>query len=1724
MQQEPEQANSTSNLPSNPDTNNAMQVDEQNPSFPPPTSASSSASAPAPSSSSFSASSDPSLPPSSSYPPSSQSNLPMPASMYPGGMPPSHGPQENMMQVSGDMSQRQQPRTGTQPLPTPRLPKPWHAATEEIMQARESIKNFIAELLISRRQNATPDWTEKLPTMASRLEDSLYYQAPTFEEYSDRSTLKYRLQALAMQMNGNKTRQMQQQQQQQLQQQQLQHQQHQQQQQQYYQQNPHLQPQMVQQQPHAEGASDANNMNNNTLQSGYAADANRGNGAANGMNGVAGDGNGGVMPPRSAVAPAAHTDEHRRQVLKQQQQRLLLLRHASKCPHERCQVTPHCGNMKLLWKHIMSCKDQECKTPHCVSSRYVLSHYSKCRDRNCPVCGPVREAIRRNYDRNQIVMKMAQQPRGFVPGMRQQDMQYNKRPKFEQYPHHQPRPHKLLDPVSCAMYTFTPEQIKSHFTTIHEGMKSAHLKIREVCQPALEDLYKQPSVQSIFGYPVDPIQLNIPDYFDIIKNPMDLGTVKKKMETGGYRDLQSFQNDVYLVFDNAMLYNPKGTPVNDLAKQLKKLFDQRFKASQLRYEHKLHEARQQHDACLFCGESLLKFEPPVYYCNGKCGGQRIRRNAFFYTGGNNAYHWCSPCFGELKDDQPIRMIDCTLIKSEIAKTKKKHTDEGLEESWVQCDQCDRWAHIVCALFNNRRNISADIEYLCPHCLQQRRLTKTDAQIMMPSTKKTQATDLPHCNLTLFIEKRIEERLERAYAETAAKLGIPVDQVEKCPQLCLRQVSSYDKSQYTREGMIQRYAHKNYPSEFPSRVKCLVLFQCIDGQMVILFGMYVYEYGHKCPQPNQRRVYISYLDSVHYFRPRQYRTMVYHEILVSYLEWMKKRGFHTCHIWACPPLKGDDYIMHIHPSDQKTPKDDKLRKWYVDQLAICQERGIVVEVSDLYTEFLANPDIDASQLPYFEGDYLVQEAEVIIKNLKNAPALPPAPVAVPVPVPVPAAAPAEETEGGGNGTGDAATGAAGEGDGHDDTDKLGNKSKRKNKRKGPVVNPAKRQIRSQGPPQPWPSNGPERDPVVVKLASIIEPMKEAFFVARLHPKEKAEEWARQREAELAVEAAAKASESDERREKALQDEALSGNVYVPSVTDGTVVKEPSRSQTPNEAADEEEDDFAAAAGNVTAEGDSSIVGEGPVDSETDDKSTSSGRSKSTKGRSNKISKSASDASKAEENDETEGGELSRRGSRRSLTVNTKEKEKEADDEPSPASSSPKPKGRTRGRTPTSKATVEESKDSSSPPSPLSSSTQNGGTAMEVDDDTAQASSSPPSSVVNQGEASKASTTSATSNMLEATQNASSEAKTEGSNGIKVEGKEGAGATEGMQVATDSAGTMSNSTVAGTANAAMAEAKDERAEGVSGDSSSNNLNPSGDKSSASATAPSSSSSSSSGAVAESKEGNEVATTAAARAPTPIEKAHVATPEELLAMLKDDTEDVDDTQASEHFDSRQSFLNLCQGNHYQFDQLRRSKHTSMMVLYHLHNPDAPKFVPNCNLCHKDILNNVGLHCPACDLHFCEECWRMKGGPRIHAHGLRRMADSGGAPAKLTEEQRRERQRNMLIHLQLLQHASTCVNAECPNKNCSKMRELLKHEATCTLKVQRGCQICKRVHSIIQLHARQCRTENCRVPNCAAIREHLKQMEMRQQLMDDRRRAMMNEMYQQTANSSAAQEEIDK
>lgn len=241
----------------------------------------------------------------------------------------------------------------------------------------------------------------------------------------------------------------------------------------------------------------------------------------------------------------------------------------------------------------------------------------------------------------------------------------------------------------------------------------------------------------------------------------------------------------------------------------------------------------------------------------------------------------------------------------------------------------------------------------------------------------------------------------------------------------------------------------------------------------------------------------------------------------------------------------------------------------------------------------------------------------------------------------------------------------------------------------------------------------------------------------------------------------------------------------------------------------------------------------------------------------------------------------------------------------------------------------------------------------------------------------------------------------------------------------------------------------------------------------------------------------------------------------IIDDDVEELD----CEFFNNRQAFLNLCRGNHYQFDELRRAKHTSMMVLWHFHNRDAPKFVQQCASCSREILTGIRHHCPTCtDFDLCDECFKNPGTNRgacthklepIKVEGENSQGGGGqdGAGAaggsELTEAQRRERQRNIQLHIQLIEHASRCNSATCSSSNCAKMKSYLKHGSTCKLKASGGCKICKRIWTLLRIHAQHCRASLCPIPQCMAIRERIRQLKKQQQAMDDRRRMEMNRHY---------------
>lgn len=116
-----------------------------------------------------------------------------------------------------------------------------------------------------------------------------------------------------------------------------------------------------------------------------------------------------------------------------------------------------------------------------------------------------------------------------------------------------------------------------------EKVKSQFLK---TCKGLLQRLMKHKNAW-VFNVPVDVNALGLHDYFDIIKEPMDLGTVKSRLDKNFYQSPMEFMVDVRLTFRNAMTYNPKGQDVYVMAEQLLQIFEEKWTVIEADYVQEL---------------------------------------------------------------------------------------------------------------------------------------------------------------------------------------------------------------------------------------------------------------------------------------------------------------------------------------------------------------------------------------------------------------------------------------------------------------------------------------------------------------------------------------------------------------------------------------------------------------------------------------------------------------------------------------------------------------------------------------------------------------------------------------------------------------------------------------------------------------------------------------------------------------------------------------------------------------------------------------------------------------------------------------------------------------------------------------------------------------------------------------------------------------------------------
>lgn len=81
-----------------------------------------------------------------------------------------------------------------------------------------------------------------------------------------------------------------------------------------------------------------------------------------------------------------------------------------------------------------------------------------------------------------------------------------------------------------------------------------------------------------FQTPVDTIKLQLPDYHTLIKRPMDLGTIKKRLENYWYYSAEECLGDFSLLFENCYLYNKPEEDVVFMARSIQRVLNEKIVA------------------------------------------------------------------------------------------------------------------------------------------------------------------------------------------------------------------------------------------------------------------------------------------------------------------------------------------------------------------------------------------------------------------------------------------------------------------------------------------------------------------------------------------------------------------------------------------------------------------------------------------------------------------------------------------------------------------------------------------------------------------------------------------------------------------------------------------------------------------------------------------------------------------------------------------------------------------------------------------------------------------------------------------------------------------------------------------------------------------------------------------------------------------------------------------
>ena len=103
------------------------------------------------------------------------------------------------------------------------------------------------------------------------------------------------------------------------------------------------------------------------------------------------------------------------------------------------------------------------------------------------------------------------------------------------------------------------------------------------CNRILNELFKW-SLTNPFRNPVDPVKDGASNYYSIVTNPIDLNSIRKKLNENKYNTCEQFIDDIKLIHSNSVLYNGDNSIITYIASDVLKWFETQLPFKSISYE------------------------------------------------------------------------------------------------------------------------------------------------------------------------------------------------------------------------------------------------------------------------------------------------------------------------------------------------------------------------------------------------------------------------------------------------------------------------------------------------------------------------------------------------------------------------------------------------------------------------------------------------------------------------------------------------------------------------------------------------------------------------------------------------------------------------------------------------------------------------------------------------------------------------------------------------------------------------------------------------------------------------------------------------------------------------------------------------------------------------------------------------------------------------------------